>query len=493
MSRSLYAILNQRFGRKSDAFSRREMLQLTLAGTAGMLLSSRVGAEDAPAKKGGKRVVVIGAGFSGLAAAYELNSAGYDVTVVEARNRLGGRVLSFGDFIVGKNVEGGAELIGSNHPTWVAYKDKFALEFLDVTEDAEAEAPIVLDGKRLGKDECNKLWEEMDAALSKMNDEAKAVNEDEPWKTPNAGVLDNKTTAQWIAALEASPLCKAAITAQLTSDNGQMTSWQSYLGNLTQVKGGGVEKYWTDSEVYRCKGGNQQLALKLAAAIGEKRILLSTPVSAIKQLEKKVEVTLADGKKLEAEECILAIPPTVWRRVAIDPPLPGQFQPQMGSNVKFLMGMKGKFWEESKLSQYCLTNGPATMTWDGTDNQTAGEGACLTVFSGGPASEACRQWKTEERAEKYLLELERMYPDIRKNFQKSRFMDWPSEFYTNASYSFPAPGQITTMGPILREGLGHLHFAGEHASYKFVGYMEGALNAGASLALRMAKKDGVVK
>lgn len=153
MSRSLYAILNQRFGRKSDAFSRREMLQLTLAGTAGMLLSGRAGAEDAPAKKGGKKVVVIGAGFSGLAAAYELSSAGYDVTVVEARNRLGGRVLSFGDFVVGKNVEGGAELIGSNHPTWVAYKDKFALEFIDVTEDAEAEAPIVLDGKRLGKDE----------------------------------------------------------------------------------------------------------------------------------------------------------------------------------------------------------------------------------------------------------------------------------------------------------------------------------------------------
>ena len=81
------------------------------------------------------RVVVIGAGFSGLAAAYELSSAGYDVTVVEARNRVGGRVVSFSDMVPGKNVEGGGELIGSNHPTWVAYAKQFKLEFLDVTEE----------------------------------------------------------------------------------------------------------------------------------------------------------------------------------------------------------------------------------------------------------------------------------------------------------------------------------------------------------------------
>ena len=52
----------------------------------------------------------------------------------------------------------------------------------------------------------------------------------------------------------------------MTADNGVVTEWQSYLGNLAMVKGGGLEKYWTESEVYRCKGGNQQLATKLVAA-----------------------------------------------------------------------------------------------------------------------------------------------------------------------------------------------------------------------------------
>src|SRR3954468_17241318 len=118
MSRSLYAQLGRRFAPDRFSTSRRDMLKLTLAASAGLLLSGPAYAINRRAK--GKRVVVVGAGFGGLACAYELLAAGYDVTVIEARNRLGGRALSFSDMIPGKNIEGGGELIGSNHPTWVA-------------------------------------------------------------------------------------------------------------------------------------------------------------------------------------------------------------------------------------------------------------------------------------------------------------------------------------------------------------------------------------
>src|SRR6476469_7840962 len=110
MSRSLFARLNQRYGRPVDVFTRREMLAATLAGSAGLLLSRLPAFSQAPAaaaKPNGKSVVVIGAGFSGLACAHELLSAGYDVSVIEARNRVSGRVISFGDLVPNKNVEGG--------------------------------------------------------------------------------------------------------------------------------------------------------------------------------------------------------------------------------------------------------------------------------------------------------------------------------------------------------------------------------------------------
>jgi monoamine oxidase len=71
-------------------------------------------------------------------------------------------------------------------------------------------------------------------------------------------------------------------------------------------------------------------------------------------------------------------------------------------------------------------------------------------------------------------------------------MAWPDEPWTLAGYSFPAPGQVTTVGPLLAKGLGRLHFAGEHACYKFVGYMEGALSSGAAVAMKLAARDGVV-
>src|SRR5690606_8332287 len=82
MSRSLFARLAARHGPPVDARARREFLRATLAASAGLLLSGVPGASATVRGGAGKRVVVIGAGFAGLACAYELRSAGYDVTVI---------------------------------------------------------------------------------------------------------------------------------------------------------------------------------------------------------------------------------------------------------------------------------------------------------------------------------------------------------------------------------------------------------------------------
>src|SRR6188768_134305 len=150
MARSLYGRLTRRYRPQPTAFERREFLKIALAASAGLLVSGIPSFGRSPTSQigRGRRIVVIGAGFGGLACAHELLSAGYDVTVLDARNRVGGRVLSFNDMVSGKVVEGGGELIGSNHPTWVAYAKQFGLDFIDVTESQDA-APIYLKGKRV--------------------------------------------------------------------------------------------------------------------------------------------------------------------------------------------------------------------------------------------------------------------------------------------------------------------------------------------------------
>ncbi|HZW08171.1 MAG TPA: FAD-dependent oxidoreductase, partial [Phycisphaerales bacterium] len=115
MSRSIYQRLGVVFAPERFSPDRRAVLKAAALAGAATLISGVGGcasppASAPPATRTGKRVIVIGAGFAGLACAHELMSAGVDVRVLEARDRVGGRVLSFnkacgGEFVPGRNVE----------------------------------------------------------------------------------------------------------------------------------------------------------------------------------------------------------------------------------------------------------------------------------------------------------------------------------------------------------------------------------------------------
>lgn len=502
MSTSLYARLIRRCDpSRIDPVSRRAFLAAGVAAAGGLMLSGPARAMSfAGVRNKGKRVVVIGAGFSGLATAYELLSAGYDVTILEARTRVGGRVLSFNksfaEFIPGRNMEGGGELIGSNHPLWVSYAEKFGLSFLDVSEDEALDSVVTIGGKRLSDAEADELYEEMTEACNTMNDAAKDINADEPWKSKDALALDKQSLQNWIDSLSVGDFGKKGLSLLMATDNGVECHKQSYLANLTMVKGGELDKFWTDSEVYRCKEGNDALAKALAKAITEDRIVLGLPVTEVAPKGDGMVVTCKDGRTLECDDVILTVPPTAWKKISFKPGLPESLMPQMGSNVKYLTKVKSAFWKEKNLSPDAFTDELASMTWEGTDGQGGeddkGEKGFI-CFSGGDASEKARSFSPDERKTKYAQALDALYGNFSNAFVESRFMDWPGDQWVGASYCFPAPGQITSQGPALQKGIGKLHFAGEHTCYKFVGYMEGALQSGVSLARRLAIRDGLTK
>jgi monoamine oxidase len=479
--RSLYARLHARHG-EDDGISRREMIKRSLAAAAGLLVSERF--SFAMPRQSSPRVVIIGAGLAGLAAAHELARGGADVTVLEARNRVGGRVISFTDLVSGAAMEGGAELIGSNHPIWQRYARRFTLAFIDITEE-DAEAPIVLAGRRLTASESERLWEEMSEALHRLDGDAASLPDAyAAWDAPGAPAFDRRSLAEWIARLDVSDFCKRGIDAQMVADNGVASDWQSYLGNLAMIKGGGVDKYWTETEVFRCAGGSDRLAKALADAVGGARIHLRHPVSAIAVSERGVTVTTG-ATKHEADYAVLAVPPLTWNRIAFSPRLHVAGTPQMGSNVKFLMRVRDHYWKRAGLAPDSLSDGPVHVTWHTTQHQQV-SGAGVVAFSGGPAADACRAWPAAERTERYLSALAPIYRSLRASFERARFMDWPSDPLVKGSYSFPAPGEVTTLGPQLQQPLADRVFlAGEHTCYAFVGYMEGALQSGARAAKRI--------
>lgn len=494
MARSLYAQLLERYGPKNNGPTRREVLKATMAASAGLLLSScKSGGRSTQSltRDSQRRVIVVGAGFAGLAAAHELMAAGYRVHVYEARGRTGGRVLSMPDVISGKVVEGGGEFIGSNHPTWAAYKKQFGFEYSPVTDDKKS-PPIIVGGRKLDEKSARLVTDEMIAALATMNAQAAKVDADAPWKSDNAFDLDNISTAQWLSGLKISDLCRKLIQIELEGTNNVPLARQSYLGNLTQVKGGGVEKYWTESEAYRLVGGATQLTLKLAGALGQDRITHKAPVIAIRASERVMLVSTADGEPHECDDVILAVPPSVWNKIDFFPMLPPGLRPQMGSAVKYLATLRQAVWSGKTYSASGHTDLEISSTWDATEKQGAGQ-AALCAFSGGTVADAARKINPEDRDRRYSLILDAMLPGYKGNFLRSRFMDWPGEQWTAGGYSFPAPGEVTTMGPVLRESYGQMHFAGEYTCLKFVGYMEGALNSGVSVAREIAIRDGVMK
>jgi monoamine oxidase len=492
MSGSLFSRLERRFGDPAEQFTRRELLKAALAGSAGLLLSNSLTRAAAP--RDTKRIVVVGAGFGGMAAAHELHAAGYDVMVVEARGRFGGRVHTTDRFINNKTVETGGEMIGLNHPTWIAYAQQLGLNLLPIPHDPSADAPIVLGGEALRHDKARELWKEMREGLARINGDAERIIDPYiPWKMAGAKDLDRRSTAAWIGKLAVSDFCKRAMTIDLTAINGVVPDQQSYLGNLAMVKGGGVEKYWTQTDALRCQDGNQQLPEEMSEDLGPAHFIFATPVKRIKIEEKRGVVTLADGQTLEADDVILAVPCSTWKEIVFDPPLPADLAPQMGFNTKFLTVLKTRFWEQGNLSPRSLTDGPISLTWEDTCNQPEEGGVCLTVYGGGPASEQAAEWAQEMREPNYLAALEKIYPKVRDQFVKSRFVNWRDDPLAQGSYSFPAPGEVTTIGPRLMDGLDRLHFAGEHCCYAFIGYMEGALQSGVRLAKKLAKRDGLIK
>jgi monoamine oxidase len=488
MKPTLAAALARRAGASRSGWTRRDFLQTTLAAGAALMLSGRTLRAAGGIKP---RVLIIGAGFGGLSCGYQLRQAGAEVTLLEARNRVGGRVLSLDNFIKGRVVEGGAELIGSNHPTWMAYGERFGLEFRDVTEGEDESSPILINGKRYIGEEAAELWEGLAGALNLMNDEAHKVNLERPWETSDAQKLDNTSLQDAAAKWDVPDVVRQAALCVLKNDNVSWPETSSYLGLLTQIAGGGYEEFWTESEVYRCIGGNQTLAFRLADAIGADRIKLGTAVNRVDLGDTQVTVRTADGAKHEADYVVLTVPPPAWKNFEITPAVPDRFRTNTGPAIKYLSAVSRPFWIEDGLEAKSLSDTPVGETWEGTDAQrdSDDEPACLTVFSGGQAAQDCLDFPAETRREEFAKRLEVIYPGFGRHVEQALFMGWPNERWTLTGYSTPALGQITGVYPHFAQGFHErLQFAGEYTSWRFPGFMEGGLHSGAALAGRLARK-----
>jgi monoamine oxidase len=448
-----------------------------------------------------KSVAIIGAGLAGLSAAYELRKRRYSVTVFEAADRPGGRTITVDGVVKRHHMDGGAELIGSNHPLWLSYADQFHLGFSDVLEYNKS--PIVIGTKPLRPGAEAKLLTEMNKAFSFISSHAKKIIDPyAPWTDPQAADLDRDNVHDFVMRTKWRPRCKQAVLQQLESDNGVPAKNQSLLALLAMVKGGGMERYWLDTEVYRCKRGTQALS-SIFATVLEKwgcPVKYNSPITGIQVSREGVKLSAGNQRDLPSyEDVIVAVPPSTWSNIPDWSPqeLRGFIAdpPQMGKNTKGLLAFETRFWKGQHLGPSATLNAKVDQTWETTEEHPKPQFG-LVAFSGAQHAERLSTLsedatKNEEAAKAEIVaSLEQVYKNASKRVQNFKFMNWPKEKWALASYSFPKSGDIMRWGPKFSEGYGgRLHFAGEHTCYAFTGYMEGALQSGYRLARKLVMRD----
>jgi monoamine oxidase len=435
------------------------------------------------------RIAAVGGGLAGLAAAWYLQQCGAKVTVFEANDRLGGRVLSDYTFIPGKTAEFGAELIGANHPMWSELAISFGLSLVEISKEEDYEQAGLQVRMRLGDHdltdvEKKQLIEDLEPVLDAIGRDAKEVDPAQPWTSPNADTFDQMSVADRLDELvdPTSNRVRTALEFILGNDNCAPVANQSYLGLLTLVSAGrmgddpaGMRGYWEYTETHRCDGGNQQMANELARPLIDLR--LSTPVQTIVIADESVGITWGDGE-VGGDEAfdyvVLATAPAVWptiecERYSWDP---DEYTMAHGPAVKHLSAFEGPFWSDQALAPSALWDRLGSV-WETTDRQpTDPLGNGLSVYSGGDYVMGESDYPAR------LAEIFPGYAPI-----DTRFVDWPNTRWIGTGYSVPAPGQVTSVGSSLsRPFAERMYFAGEQSCVGYFGYMEGALQSGARAA-----------
>lgn len=510
MSRSLYAHLHRAWGERPSVVERRDRAQdgvrllrqrYVIEGDEGCEPYSRRSRGQLPS------LIVIGAGFAGLMTAYML-SKNFRVTVLEARSRVGGRVHS----LIGRGskrvVEAGGELIGYNHPTWLMLAGEFDLGLLTLTSDEamaslKLEMPLEIDGTVLKPGQVRTIFDEMTTAFLAMSRQAlrDVPHPHKPWTAKRALALDRRPLSDWIDRLPCSRLTKKAIYIQFDNTNAAPADRQSFLGNLALVAGGALkdqpDAFFNASESARCEKGNQELAKMLCREFtgAGGTVHLSRPVKKITVTPHGVSVHVGQSAPIEADYAVLAVPPSAWPTMTIEPALPPAYHVSMGDALKYLSDVKSRFWLRKNVSPSSSADTYGN-TWDGTDNQTqvAGQDIAFSVFAGGEAAQRTLDIYERKGAAAlhahYSKSIGRVYRDYAKQLTRTpKLVAWPLEQWTGAGYSSFAPGEVCRTGPLLVEPYhDRLYFAGEHTCPAFYGYMEGALQSGLAAAKALCDK-----
>lgn len=454
------------------------------------------------------RVVVVGAGLAGLAAARRLVADGHDPVVLEARARVGGRTEG-AHLDDGTPLELGGQWLGKGHERMYQLVEELGLETFRTYND-EGEVLVQLRGRttRMGSQKgavprvSPFVLADLAQAALRFERLARRVDVEQPWRTPKAEVYDGLTWETWLrrnvrtrAARAYFQLAAEGVWAVEPADVSLLHALFYTRSNADLETLLGVDE---GAQQGRVVGGSVLVAERMAAELGE-RVRLESPVRRIEQHASGVRVHTRDSAGREAgvhegAAVVVALPPTLAGRLEYAPALPAARDQLVqrfaaGSVIKTYAVYPEPFWRAEGLNGQAASDvGPVKITFD--NSPPSGSPGVLMGFI--EANEA-RSWgrrSLPERRAAVLGCFARYFGDQAARPTAYLERDWMAEEYTRGCYGAHfAPGAWTAFGEAWRAPVGRVHWAGAESSPLWNGYMEGAVRSGEAAAAAVVREE----
>lgn len=439
-------------------------------------------------------VVVIGGGLSGLVAAREVLRAGLEPVVLEAADRVGGRILT--QDVDGIPLELGAQWIGDTHHRMRALADELGVETYRQFEAGETSYELT--GEVLREREFHSRYADelagIERVLRTIDEMAQTVPVDAPWTAPQAEAWDRMTVGQWYDQQGLAPVARQLLEICTVGILAVPTVEVSLLCLLQNVQVCGVTaELLAESEggaqTTRLSGGTSQIPLRLAAALGE-RVVLDAPVLTLEHREDRVRVTCRGGTVAVGRRAVVALSPTLAGRIMYDPPLPGvrdqltQRVPQASAHKAFLI-YDEPFWREQGLNgQLVSAVGPARMSNDSCPPEGADGPGVLLAFLEGESARLAGRWPALRRHQALAAEMGRHFGPLGGRPVRIVERGWADQEWTRGCYNAnTGPCTLLHFGEAMSRPIGPVSWASTETATAWSGYMEGAVQAGQRAAL----------
>jgi monoamine oxidase len=419
-----------------------------------------------------QKVIILGAGLSGLTAAYQLKKSGLDVVLLEARNRIGGRVFTHTiDEPSKMTVELGAEWVGESHPKIIGYCKEFDLKL----NNHQFDTGLIINQKYSPPTtwEHNKAWENK---YQQLLTDFKAYNKKQQKE------LDKINWWQFLRKMGVSEDDLEILELAHSTDYGESIRFVSAYSALAEYS----ESSPKNEMDFKIEGGNSELVKAFTQKIGSENIKTGHLVSSVMQQGRTVTVTCQNGTKWEADKVICTLPVQALHQINFQPAFPDKKIEALDSLIyariiKTSILFRERFWKSENLD--ILTDGIGQYYFHTTKNQ-AGPKGCLTSYAIGDKAYIISKMTEQQKINTLCEVLEPAFGKVAPLAEKVVGYYWGEDQYSKGAYAIYTVNQSFDIKEMIAKPFKNIYFAGEHIA-DWQGFMEGAIETGELAAERV--------